>query len=804
MLRDRLVAGSLTFLLAGWMAVTSTSSSNVQAAAVQQPASSASAMPPRAVIDRYCITCHNEKLKTADLMLDVANIEDVVKDGEIWDKVIRRLRARSMPPAGRPRPDSATYERVAAYLENEFDRAAVASPHPGLVGQFQRLTRTEYANTIRDLLALDALPKELDINTMLPADNSSSGFDNLSDLLFISPTALDGYLSAARKISRVAVGDAEIPVIVDRYLLPQDLPQDVRLAGAPFGTRGGLVVRTDFPVDGEYRVKIEFPAAAREPHDLEISVDGERVELFRIGDKPQTERGFGVFTVPSDKPIEATVPMKAGPRVVAVAFLEHTPAINEALLRPNLRSRGTLPSIASVTISGPYTVAGPGDTPSRRRLFVCQPKSTTDEPACAKQILSTLTRRAYRRASTDQDVQALSPFYDAGRAEGGFEQGIQRALERVLVSPQFLFRIERDPAPAAVARVSDVEMASRLSFFLWSSIPDDELLSLAIAGKLKEPAVFDQQVRRMIADSRSEALVSNFAAQWLFLRDVEAKRPDERLFPDFDEGLRQALKRETELFIESLIREDRSALDLLRADYTFLNQRLAKHYGVPNIYGPEFRRVTHTQDYRRGLLGQGSILLLTSFSTRTSPVNRGKYVLANLLGDEPPPPPPNVPSIKLENKESGKLLSMREAMVQHRANPVCATCHARMDPIGFALDNFDAVGRWRTLAESGSPIDPSGVLPDGSKFDGIVGLRELLLARPQQFLTTMTEKLLTYSIGRSLDFNDSSTVRTIMRDAEKQNYRFSSLILGIVKSTQFQMRASTTSRPPAGASASRP
>jgi hypothetical protein len=736
-------------------------------------------------------------------MLDVADMSNVSNDGIIWDKVIRKLRAGAMPPPGLPRPDQATYHSVATYLETELDRAAAAKPNPGRVSAFHRLSRTEYIKAIRDLLALDALPKELDITTLLPADNSSTGFDNLADLLFISPTALDGYLSAARKISRLAVGDPAIPVIVDRYLLPDDLPQDVRQEGAPLGTRGGLVVRTDFPVDGDYRLNIEFAGNARDRHELEVSVDGERVQLFTVGEKPPTERGFGVFTQPPDQPIEVRLPLNAGPRVVAVTYIQHTPAIGEQLVRPRLRSRGALPALASVTISGPHKVNGSGDAPSRRRLFVCRPTGSADETSCARQLLSTLTRRAYRRASTSQDVQALLPFYEAGRSEGGFDRGIQRALERVLVSPQFLFRIEREPAPGTVARVSDVELASRLSFFLWSSIPDDELLDLGIRGRLKDPAVLEQQVRRMIADSRSQALVTNFAAQWLFLRDVESKRPDERLFPNFDESLRLAFKRETELFIESLVREDRSALDLLNASHTFVNERLAKHYGIPNVYGTDLRRVTLTDDYRRGLLGQGSILLLTSYSTRTSPVLRGKYVLGNLLGAPPPAPPPNIPVLKTEGKESGKALSMREAMAQHRANATCATCHARMDPIGFALDNFDAVGRWRTVAESREVIDPEGVLPDGTTFAGVVGLRQFLLSRPREFVTTLTENLLTYSLGRTLEYYDGSTIRAITRDAARDDYRFSSLMLGIVKSTPFQMRASTP-RPPVGVNASRP
>jgi mono/diheme cytochrome c family protein len=769
----------------------------------------APANPVRPLVDKYCVSCHNPRLKTGGLALDTADPVNIARDGATWEKVVRKLRTGAMPPAGSPRPDQASYDAAAGYLEQELDRAAAAHPNPGAIGAFHRLSRTEYANAIRDLLALEPLPKELDITTLIPADNSSSGFDNLADLLFVSPTALDSYLSAARKISRLAIGDRDIPVIVDRYQTPQDLPQDVQLEDAPAGTRGGVVIKSTLPVDGEYRVKIEFAGNAREPHQLEVSVDGVRAHIVTVGEKPPTERGNGVFIVPPDKPIEVDLGMKAGPRVVTVAYIQHSDALGEELVKPRRRTRGTQPALASVTVSGPFNVAGVSETPSRRRIFTCRPASAVEDAApasakvsdgCARQILLTLTRRAYRRATTAEDVQTLMPFFDSGRAEGGFERGIQRALERVLVSPQFLFRIERQPAPGMVARISDVELASRLSFFLWSSIPDDELLDAAIHGRLKNSAVFEQQVRRMLADRRAESLVTNFAEQWLFLRDVPSKRPDERLFPDFDDSLRAALKREAELFIDSIVREDRSAVDLLTANHTFVNERLAKHYGIAHVYGPEFRRVTLTDDYRRGLLGKGAILLLTSYSTRTSPVLRGKYVLGNLLGTPPPPPPANVPALKTESPQNGKPLTMREAMVQHRANPVCASCHARMDPIGFALENFDAVGRWRTTGESNSAIDPSGVLPDGSKFDGIVGLRDRLVQHPEPFVTTLTENLLTYALGRSLEYYDNTVVRSVVRDAARDHYRVSSLVLGIVKSTPFQMRRSSLEEQSAAAS----
>ena len=803
MRRAHSLSSLLIVVVAGVITATSASSARVQAAPPQPPARAAVASP-RPFIDQYCVSCHNQRLKTAGLMLDTADMADVARDGAIWEKVVRKLRAGAMPPVGSPRPNQAAYDTVASYLETALDRASASNPHPGSLGSFHRLSRTEYAMAIRDLLAIDALPKELDIATLLPADNSSTGFDNLADLLFVSPTALDGYLSAARKISRLAVGDPTIPVIVDRYQMPPDLPQDVRQDGAPIGTRGGTVIRSTFPVDGEYHLKVEFAGTAREIHQLEVTVDGARAQTFTVGDKPPTARGSGVFLQQADKPIDVVLALKAGPRLIAVTFVQHTPALGEELVRPRLRGRGNLPALASVTVSGPHQVAGSGDTPSRRRLFVCRPSSPAEELECATQILSTLTRRAYRRASTVDDVQQLLPFFEAGRTEAGFERGIQRALERGLVSPQFLFRIEREPKPGRVARISDVELASRLSFFLWSSIPDDELLDVAIRGHLKEPAVLEHQVRRMIADRRAGALVTNFTEQWLFLRDVASKRPDSRMFPDFDESLRQGFKRETELFIDSVVREDHSALDLLTANYTYVNERLAKHYGIPHVYGPEFRRVALTDDYRRGLLGQGSILLLTSYSTRTSPVLRGKYVLGNLLGTPPPPPPPNIPALKTESQQNGRALTMREAMVQHRANPVCSTCHGRMDPIGFALDNFDAVGRWRARGESGTPIDASGVLPDGSTFEGVVGLRENLLSHPERFIGTITENLLTYSLGRTLEYYDAPVVRAAVRGAARDNYRFSSLILGIVKSTPFQMRWSPPAVQPTEVSASRP
>ena len=798
---------------------------------------------PRAVLDRYCVTCHNEKLRTAGLALDTIDAANVSVATGTWEKVVRKLRSRAMPPAGSRRPDEATYDAVASQLETDLDRLAAVRPDPGTLPAFRRLTRTEYRNAIRDLLALDDLPKAVDLASLLPADNSSTGFDNLADLLFVSTTQLEQYLSAAQKISRLAVGDPAIQ-IVDTYNMSGERSQDVPVEQLSLGTRGGLAIRTLLPLDGEYSIHIELSAAPREPEQLEVTVDGNRAQLFTVSNKPDAEQaahpassGDSAQNRPQstsvapplelepgapiqidsvvnrrferDRQAEArraaiakgfdlVIPLKAGPRVIGVTFIQRSSGPSENLVLPRLRGKGLLPGVASVTVKGPQHPTGPGETPSRRRIFVCHPATRTsaaEEGRCAKEILSTFARRAYRRSVTDADLQPLLAIYNAGRADKGFDAGIQRALERVLVSPQFLFRIERDPvrrtagASASAYRISDVELASRLSFFLWSTIPDDELLNVAVAGKLRDPGVLDRQVRRMLADARSQTLASNFAAQWLFLRDVEAKTPSPRFFPDFDLSLAQDFQRETELFLESVFDEDRNVLDLLRANYTFVNERLARHYGIPNVFGTNFRRVTYSDDSpRRGLLGHGSVLMLTSYANRTSPVLRGKYVLSNILGAPPPPPPPNVPALVTEAGDSGKRLSMRESMAQHRSNPVCATCHARMDPIGFALDNFDAVGQWRTSDESGTPIDASGVFPDGTKFEGVAGLRQLLLRRPEQFVSTLTENLLIYALGRSLAYTDAPTVRAIVHEAARSDYRFSSIVTGIVESTPFQMR----------------
>jgi mono/diheme cytochrome c family protein len=745
-----------------------------------------------ATLQKYCVTCHNDRLKTGGLTLVKLDIEHPSTSAETWEKVIRKLRTRAMPPSNAPRPDAQTYDALAGYLETSIDREAQREPHPGKLALVHRLSRTEYQNAIRDVLALDALPKEIDYSLLLPADNSSSGFDNIADLLFMSPAIMERYLDAAEKISRLAVGDTHAPVIVNRYRLSAEQWQGSRVDDLPWGTRGGMSANTTVPVDGEYLFKIQLSAPPTEPHQLEVVVDGERAKLVALGVSARG-RGRGQSPAPRtgeadpDRPIELKIPMKAGPRLIGITFIERDAVRDETTVRPRMRSRGTEPALSLVTISGPYGATVPGDSPSRRRIFSC----ATQDDGCAKRILLSMTRRAYRRPTTDADIADLWPFYTNGRAESGFDAGIERALERMLVSPQFLFRVEHESsnvASGATFRVSDIELASRLSFFLWSSIPDDQLLSVAAQGQFHTPAVLEREVQRMLRDTRSASLVTNFAEQWLFVRDIEAKQPDGLVFPDFDETLRAAMREETDLFLDSVLRENRSVLDLLTANYSFVNDRLAKHYGIPNIQGAEFRRVTFPADSPRGgLLGQGSILTLTSYATRTSPVVRGKWVLENLLSAAPPPPPPNIPALKTDGPEPGKTLTMREAMTRHRANPSCATCHARMDPIGFAMENFDAVGRWRDH-DNGSEIDASGSFPDGTTFAGMGGLKKVLLSQKEQFVTTVAEKLLMYALGRNLQYYDQPSVRAIVHQSASSNYTLTSLVAGVVNSPQFQFR----------------
>jgi hypothetical protein len=697
-----------------------------------------------------------------------------------------------MPPAGLPRPDESGYEAIVSSLAGALDSAAAAKLNPGRTDTFRRLNRTEYQNAVRDLLALD-----VDVSSLLPSDESSHGFDNVT-VGDLSPTLLERYVAAARKISRLAVGSPIRSPGGETVVLPPDLTQEQPFDGLPVGTRGGLVVHHTFPVDAEYEINLRLTRDRNEhveglfdTHQVEVLLDGERVGLFTVKPPPTGKDHHLV-----DKDLNARVAVKAGPHVVAADFPKKPWLLIETERQPyeahfnNDRHPRIQPAIYQISINGPYAAKGPGDTPSRHRIFVCRPENTGAEDACAKRILATLMRRAYRRPVNDTDLQAPMKFYKDARGQGGFENGIEMALRAVLVSPEFLFRVEQDPAGIAAHTaypVSNLELASRLSFFLWSSIPDDELLDAAIAGKLRKPEVLEKEVRRMLADKRARALVTNFADQWLYLRNLSSATPDMRLFADFDDNLRQAFRKETELLFESIMREDRSVLDLLRADYTFVNERLAKHYGIPNVYGSRFRKVEVGAE-RGGLLRQGSILTVTSYATRTSPVKRGAWVLGNVLGIPPPPPPAVVPALK-DNTGIDNIKSMRERMAQHRANPACAGCHRLMDPVGFAFENYDAIGRWRET-EEGVPIDTSGGLPDGSKFDGVAGLEKALLRHPEVFTTTFTEKLLTYALGRGTEYYDAPAIRHIVRDAGAKEYRFSSFILGVAGSTPFQMRRS--------------
>lgn len=800
-------------------------------------ADASSASTYRAVLDQYCVVCHNQQLRTAGLTLDKLDVANVSDNAPVWEKVVNKLRTAAMPPAGMPRPDQATYDSFAAYLETALDRSAAAQPNPGRPA-VHRLNRTEYANVIRDLLAVD-----IDVESLLPVDDSDYGFDNIADVLSVSPTLLERCVSAAGKITRAAIGDLTLRPVSATYDVPGFLFQDDRMnEDLPFGSRGGMAINHFFPLDGDYVLKIHLRRdpgdrilGLEEPHQLDIRLDGTRIKLLTVGGdypvakdsepaiSPLTRRKIvddrfydrkdadrNKYESTADANLEVRFSAKAGPRLVGVTFLDEG-AEAEGALQSHMVGyysyrrkilKGSGPALDQVVIDGPYDAKGLGDTPSRRKIFVCYPGGSRDEAPCAKRILSTLARRAFRRSVTDRDVAALMKLYDGERRDGGnFEAGISMAIQGMLVSPDFLFRVEHDApnlAPGTAFRISDLELASRLSFFLWSSIPDDELLDLAAAGKLKDSAVLDKQVRRMLADSRSKALVTNFGGQWLYLRNMPRMTPDANAFVDFDENLRQAFEKETELFLESNLQEDRSVLNLLDANYTFVNERLANFYGIPNVFGNQFRRVPlDSHPERRGLLGQGSILTVTSYANRTSPTVRGKWLLENVLGTPPPPPPADVPSLKEDNTRNGKILTMRERMEEHRANPACAVCHARMDPLGFALENFDGIGKWRTVSEANTPIDASGVLPDGTKFDGPDGLRKILLSHPEQFATTVTERLLTYALGRGLEYYDEPAIRKITRDAAAHDYRWSSLIVGIVNSVPFQMRISKPQQPSA-------
>jgi mono/diheme cytochrome c family protein len=774
----------------------------------------------RALVDKYCVSCHNERAKTAGLMLDKMNDADLGGGAETWEKVVRKVRVGMMPPQGMPQPDEATRHAFISSLTTALDAAAIAHPNPGRP-LLRRLNRAEYANAIHDLLALDVDP-----TTLLPPDDAAYGFDNIGDVLGVSPVLLERFMDAAGKVSALAVGDPDIGAGSDTFRIRQDASQDVHIEGMPLGTIGGILGKVVLPLDGEYllsvkmfRTNLGVMRGLEYEHEIEFSVDGERVHSFKMGGEADFKANLVNMTKAGDEVDErgrVRLRLTAGPHEIAAAFVRRSAAANPTRLQPFIRSstdtRDTSghPHFDTFTITGPFNPTGPGTTPSRRRIFTCYPKTRAEEDPCARTIIATLARRAYRGDVTALDRQRLFDFYAAGRRAANFETGIRKTLQRILASPKFAFHVERDPVgalPGTVYQLSDLELASRLSFFLWSSIPDDELLTVARQNRLHAPGVLEQQVRRMLADPKSEALTTNFAAQWLYLRNLKNMQPNSEEFPDFDDNLRQAFERETSLFFESVVREDRNVLDLMTADDTYLNARLAKHYRIPNVYGSQFRRVKLADDTRRGLLGKGAILMVTSHTDRTSPVVRGKWILDNLLGAPPPAPPAVVPPFNESAQREGRILSMRERMEEHRANPVCANCHKLMDPIGLSLENFDAVGAWRnrdgdTVSTQGTAIDANGQLLDGTKVDGVVTLRKALVRQPEIFVSTVTEKLLTYALGRGLQYYDMPTVRSIVADAEKHEYRFSSIVLGIVGSAPFQKRTTPVVEEPGNAARS--
>ena len=750
----------------------------------------------RALLDKYCVTCHSDRLKTANLSLQGLDVTKIADHAEVWEKVIRKLRAGVMPPPDLPRPPLAEYEGLRDWLEGEIDRAAATRVNPGSV-VLHRLNRTEYANAVRDLLDL-----QIDVTTLLPPDDSANGFDNIAGSLTISPTLLESYATAAARVSRMAVGYWKSPVEAT-YLASSDASQNQRLDGMPFGTRGGIIARHDFPADGEYKFSIQnFGVGSFIPGEqLALIIDGERAHVWPY-------RGVGMnvgMTAEADGTLEVTVPVRAGSRLVGATFIatNYRPSLDlirhyerQSLENNSIPQIQNYPAIGYVRIQGPFNAQRPAASASRRKLLTCAPSAKLSDSACARQILTTLTRRAFRRPPTAGEINTAMTFFDEGRKGATFEDGIEYAVRFVLASPQFLVRGEREVAIVRAGqsyRVTDLELASRLSFFLWSSIPDDELITVANQGRLSQPKVLEQQVRRMLADPRSDALVSNFAQQLLYLRNLPATSPDGVFYPNWDNELRQSLQRESELFFESIIREDRNIVDLLTADYTFVNERLARHYGIPNVYGSRFRRVTLPAelDYRRGLLGKGSFLAVTwTQNFRSSPVKRGVWVLENILGTPPPEPPPNVPPLEDTKGEEGKTLTLREQMTRHRGAPTCAGCHKIMDPIGFALENLDADASWRTKqgGEGGMPIDTKVVLFDGQQVNGPVALRTALLRYSPQFVRMFIEKMMTYAVGRGVEYTDMPTIRAIARDAATDDNRFSSIVLGVVKSPQFQMR----------------
>jgi mono/diheme cytochrome c family protein len=777
------------------------------------PLSRAQNLPSaRAVVEEYCIACHNAQAQVAGFVLNPAQMDRIGDDPAVWEKVARKLRTREMPPPGLPRPAASAYEAATAEVEAALDAAAAAKPKPGRVA-VHRLNRAEYVTAVRDLLAL-----EVDAKSLLPADDAAQeGFENVAAVLTLSPALLENYLSAARTISRLAVGDPTINPGFDSFKISKTLFQDgIQMSDdLPFGSQGGIAIPYFFPVDGEYTIKVllrrqeyDYIMGLGEPQQLDIRLDGVLLERFKVGGEakgqtmPESYAGntqgspeFEEYMHTADANLEVRIPVSAGEHTVGVSFVRRfwEP---EGVLQPPItgfgRSTNELyhgyPAVEIVNIGGPFGSAEPGDSSSRRKIFVCTPTKRAEEEPCARKILSALASRAYRRPVTKPETETLLDFYRAGRKGQTFDEGVRLGIERILAAPSFLFRVHRQPAglqPGSVYALSDLDLAARLSFFLWSSIPDEELLGAAARGDLHDPAQLERQVLRMFRDPRSQALVDNFAVRWLELNKLAGIAPDALAYPEFDENLREAMKQETTLFVSSQLREDRRVTDLLTADYSYLNERLAKHYGIPNVYGNHFRRVTFDDGVRGGLLTNASILSVTSYPTRTSVVMRGKWLLSNILGAPPPAAPPDVPALE-DAGAAGQPRSLRERMELHRKNPVCASCHQRMDPLGFALENFDALGKWRSESD-GAPIDAGSSLPNGASFSGADGLRKLLGEQEEDFVRTLTEKLLAYAIGRGVDYHDLPAVRQVVRDAAPSNYRWSAIILGIVKSTPFRM-----------------
>lgn len=778
---------------------------------------SLSADSPRALLDRYCVTCHNESLKTADLMLDKANVVVVGEDPPLWERVVTKLSLRAMPPVDMPlRPNEGEYAALLSYLQTELGRHAEANVNPGRP-VIHRLNRTEYANSIRDLLAM-----EIDAAELLPPDNVGEGFDNNAEVLSVSPLFMEQYMVAAGRISHLAVGPPAMEPVSQTYTISENFLQEERMSeDLPFGSRGGTTIQHHFPMDGEYTLSVGLHRAAdgyirglRQEHTLDIHLDNERIGTFNVGgeihgrsgslhtvldDRHGGDKAQVLYEFNMDKELVLRFPAKAGTRLVGVTFLDkHTKP--EEILHPKLTVldllpyKGGEPTVENVSITGPYQVSGPGQTAARENIFVCRPAPAAteeDQEACARTILTRLARQAYRRPVTSDDVKNLLSYYRVGQRDEGFERGIELALQSILTGPQFLFRIESDPPnaiPGEAYPISDLELASRLSFFLWSTIPDEELLTLAEHGRLREPGVLKQQVRRMMADSRFVEFINNFGGQWLAVRNIDIPEPEPDLFPKFDGELRVAFKEEMKLWFESMVREDRSVTELLTSDYTYVNERLARHYGIPGVYDSRYRRVTLNQPQRKGLFGKGGILMTTAYNNRTSPVLRGKWVLENLLDMPPPPPPVNVPSLKTED-DGGKALTLKQAMEKHRANPVCATCHKLMDPIGFAMEQFDAVGSFRTRYEDAdAEVDASGVLFDGSKFANTKEFQDVFLRHSERVVNTATGKLLTYALGRRVEYYDQPAIRDIVKRSASENYTWSSLILGVIESKPFQYR----------------